>query len=74
MKMTLPLYIPTLCSHSTGNHTRTDNVFCTKNIMNALIKCNTEDEMKPVKMDHYPIVTQIDIYTPKTTWKPRYNF
>jgi hypothetical protein len=74
MKMTLPPFIPTLRSHSTGNHTRVDNVFCTENLVDAIIKCNTEDATRPVKTDHYPIVTQIDIYAPKTEWKPRYNF
>jgi len=30
MKMALPAYTPTLQSHSTGNHTRVDNIFCTQ--------------------------------------------
>ncbi|KAF8223896.1 hypothetical protein L208DRAFT_1515704 [Tricholoma matsutake] len=74
MKMVLPPYIPTLCLHSTGNYTRVNNVFCTEGLMDVVIKCNTEDVMRPVKTDHYPIITQIDIYAPKTAWKLRQNF
>ncbi|KAF8237143.1 hypothetical protein L208DRAFT_1518974 [Tricholoma matsutake] len=40
MKMVLPPYIPTLCSHSTSNHTQVNNLFCTEGLMDA---CNTED-------------------------------
>ncbi|KAF8220065.1 hypothetical protein L208DRAFT_1034178, partial [Tricholoma matsutake] len=75
-------------SHSTGNHTRVNNIFCTENLTNAIIKCNTEDVARPVKTDHYPIITQIDIHTddaqpgnPNKThkmasdaWKPQCNF
>ena len=42
--------------------------------MDAIIKCNTEDSARPIKTDHYPIVTQIDIHTPTTAWKLRRNF
>jgi hypothetical protein len=43
-------------------------------LMDAIIKCNTEDSTRPIKTDHYPIVTQIDIHAPRTVWKPRRNF
>jgi len=42
--------------------------------MNAIIKCDTEDSKRPIKTDHYPIVTQIDIHAPRKAWKPRWNF
>ena len=42
--------------------------------MDVIIKCDTEDSAQPVKTDHYPIVTQIDIHAPRTAWKPRWNF
>ena len=66
MKMALPAYIPTLQSHSMGNHTRVDNVFCTEDLLDTIIKCNTDNVACPVKTDHYPIVTQLDIYAPKS--------
>jgi hypothetical protein len=74
MKMALPAFIPTLRSHSTGNHMRVDNLFCTENLMDAIIKCNTDDTARPIKTDHYPIITLIDIHAPKTTWEARQNF
>ena len=45
-----------------------------ENLADAIIKCNMEDTTRPVKTDHYPIITQIDIYVPKIAWKPRHNF
>jgi hypothetical protein len=74
MKMALPALIPTLRSHSTGNHTRVDNIFCTENLMDNIIKCNTDDAARPIKTDHYLIVTQINIHATKTEWEPRRNF
>ena len=74
IKMAMPLFILMLWSHSTGNHTRIDNIFCMERLMDAIIKCNTEDSARPIKTDHYLIVTQIDIHTPTTAWKPRHNF
>jgi hypothetical protein len=74
MKMALPAYIPTLHSHSTGNHTRVDNVFCSEGILEAVVKCNMDDTTCPVKTDHYPIVTRINIHAPRVTEAPRRNF
>jgi hypothetical protein len=44
MKMALPASTPTLHSHSTGNYTRVENVFCTDALMDKIIKCTTDDE------------------------------
>jgi ribonuclease HI len=74
MKMALPPFIPTLRAHNTGNYTRVDNVFCTETIMDAIVKCDTDDATRPIKTDHFPIITQIDIYAPKAKWTPRRNF
>jgi hypothetical protein len=74
MKMALPALIPILRSHSIGNHMQVNNVFCTENLMDSIIKCNTDDTARPIKTDHYPIVMQIDIHTLKTAWEPRHNF
>ncbi|KAF8223621.1 hypothetical protein L208DRAFT_1316011, partial [Tricholoma matsutake] len=58
----------------TGNHMRIDNVFCMEGLMDTIIKCNTEDSTRSIKMDHYPIVIQINIHAPRTLGKPRRNF
>ena len=74
MKMALPPYIPTLKAMSTGNHTRVDNIFCNETLMDVVIKCTTDDVACPVKMDHYPIIMQINIHAPKPKSTPRLNF
>jgi len=74
MKMALLAYTPTLWAHNTGNHTRVDNVFCSMNLLNVIVKCDTDNELCPVKMDHYPIITWIDICTPRTKIAPKHNF
>jgi hypothetical protein len=71
MKMALPLFIPTLRAHSTGNHTRVDNVFCTEDLMNAIIRCKTDDATCLVKTDHYLIITQLDIHATRVAWEHR---
>jgi len=68
------MYIPTLQSHSTKNYTRVDNIFCNEDLLDAIIKCNTDDAACPVRTDHYPIITQLDIHAPKVTWEGRCNF
>ena len=74
MKMALLPFIPTLRAHNTGNHTRVDNVFCTEDLMNAIIKCKTDDAARPVKTDHYPVITQLDIHATRAAWEPKRNF
>jgi hypothetical protein len=74
MKMTLPAFTLTLKSHGTGNHTRVDNVFCSENLVNSIIKCNMDNAARPEKMDHYPIITQIDIQPIRTAMKVRPNY
>ena len=74
MKMALPPFTPTLKAHNTGNYTRVDNVFCSESIMDAIIKCDTDDATRPIKTDHFPIITQIDVHVLKVKWTPRRNF
>jgi hypothetical protein len=74
MKMALPAFIPTLQSHSTRNYTRVDNVFCTEGVLDNIMKCNTGDEPRLPKTDHFPIITEIDVQAEKTQWEPRPNF
>ena len=64
--MALPAFIPTLCTHSMGNHTRVDNVFCSKDLLDTITKCYTNDTKCPVKTDHCPIITALDIHMQKT--------
>ena len=59
MKMALPPLIPTLCAHITGNHMRVDNVFCDEILYEAITIYNTDEESRPFKSDHFPIITQV---------------
>ena len=61
MKMVLPKDTPTLKASSTGNYTRVDNVFCSENVLQAIISCDTNPSRRPLKADHYPIITIFDI-------------
>ena len=74
MKMALPPGIPTLCAHNTGNRTRVDNLFCSEDLLDTVILCNTDEPTRPIKTDHYPIITTLDIHTPKAEPTVKLNF
>ena len=74
MKMALPQFLPTLKSHSTGNLTRVDNVFCLEHLLNSVIKCYVNEKNRPAKTDDFPIIMQIDMVIPKATNMMRRNF
>ena len=74
MEMALPKDIPTLCALNSWNLTRPDNVFVSNSLINSLIYCNTEPEKQPVKTDHFPIVTRIDVTVTPSNEMPRFNF
>jgi len=74
MKMALQAFILTLWSHSTKNYTRVDNIFCSKELLDAIIEWKMDDTAWLVRTDHYAIITQLDIHTPKATWEARWNF
>ena len=74
MNMALPPFIPTLKAHNTGNHTRTDNMFCSESLLHTFIKCNTDDASCQVKTDHYQIISQLTINVAKATPSPQLNF
>jgi hypothetical protein len=74
MKMALPKDIPTPKASSTRNLTCVDNVFCSESLINTIISCNTEPECRPVKADHYPIITILHIAVAIGHQEPRHNF
>jgi ribonuclease HI len=61
MKMVLPKDIPMLIAKATGNHTRPDNVFCSAGLLDSFTACDTDPGQWPVKTDHYPIISILDI-------------
>jgi ribonuclease HI/exonuclease III len=74
MKMALPEELPTLQALATGNMTRVDNVFCSESIMDLIVSCKTQPESRPIKTDHFPIVTSIDIKPRHHEYTPRPNY
>lgn len=72
--MALPEHIPTLKSFVTGNYTRVDNVFCSKRILERIVKCDTIPHRQPTNTDHFPIETVIDIGIEVVDQRPRRNW
>lgn len=74
MVMTLPKDIPTLQARNTKNWTRPDNIFCSSNAEDCVIRCDVIPELQGPTTDHLPIVTILDIRTAKKKPEPRRNF
>ncbi|PPR07816.1 hypothetical protein CVT24_002896 [Panaeolus cyanescens] len=74
MRMTLPKGIPTLEAMSTKNKTRVDNVFCSEELQQRVIKCRVREADRVGKSDHFPIVTELDMTTDKVQEQPTHNF
>ena len=49
LQMTLPKRLPTLIAMSTGNYTRTDNIFISSTLIEKLTTCTTVLEDQPAK-------------------------
>jgi hypothetical protein len=74
MDMPLPKGIPTLKHMVSKLYSRPDNVFCTDNLTERVVKCNTRPDKQPPKTDHFPIVTVLDLTTKTTAPKLTLNF
>jgi len=74
LQMTLPKDIPMLQALSTGNHTRPDNVYISSPIVGHIIRCIMLPEERPVRTDHIPIVTEVDLSLEEKAESPHLNF
>ncbi|KAG2076436.1 hypothetical protein BDR04DRAFT_947760, partial [Suillus decipiens] len=70
----LPHGTPTLQASSTGNWTHPDNVFGTKNILNAIVSCNMIPDLYGPKTDHLPILLTLDLTIPHTFHEMHHNW
>jgi hypothetical protein len=61
--MALPPEIPTLEALATKNRTRVDNIFCDEATLELVDECTTREDWRPVKTDHFPIITRIRLLT-----------
>ncbi|KAF5318094.1 hypothetical protein D9619_012016 [Psilocybe cf. subviscida] len=74
MHMALPKDIPTLRASNGGNLTRVDNVFCSEDLLTRIIECDAHPHLQPVKADHFPIITIMDIEVDEVECELRPNF
>ena len=71
--MALPKDIPTLEASSMKNYTRVDDVFCSPDIFDCFIECDTYPHWCPQKTDHMPIISKLDIEPLESTQIVKYN-
>ena len=61
MRMALPPFLPTLHANGTGTLTHPDNVFTSIDLEDALISCNVDPTQQPIKTNHFPIFTVLNL-------------
>ena len=74
MHMTLPKDIPTLEACATKNFTRVDNVFCSADLADTFISCDTYPQWRPQKTDHMPIISKLEIEPERVAYVGKHNF
>ena len=74
MTMALPKGPPTLQHMSSKRHSRPDNVFCTPNLRENIIRCEVAPSHRPTCTDHYPIVTHLTTPQIRLAASPNPNF
>ncbi|KAF9231251.1 hypothetical protein BU15DRAFT_7274, partial [Melanogaster broomeanus] len=72
--MTLPKDLPTLESLATKNWTRPDNVFCTDHSVEYVTHCYTDPALRGPLTDHVPILSVIELETPRVEYRETRNF
>ena len=72
--MVLPKNIPTLEACATKNFTRVDNMFCSAELVDLFDSCNMYLQWRPIKTDHMPIISVLDIQPERTQCAKRFNF
>ena len=71
MVMALPAGLPTLEAMATKNRTRVDNMFCDDRTLEQILVCKTREDWRPVKTDHFPVLTTLQMSTQRGTFSPR---
>ncbi|KAJ7712974.1 hypothetical protein DFH07DRAFT_763334, partial [Mycena maculata] len=72
--MPLPKGVATLKAKGTGNETRPDNVFCSRDFLDHFISCNAYPTRVPGTTDHYPIISEIDLVMPVKEVEEQWNW
>jgi hypothetical protein len=74
MKMALPPGIPTLEAMASKNRTRVDNVYCDERTLALVDMCDTRKDWRPVKTDHFPIITHVRLMVERGAERPRFDY
>ncbi len=74
LEMALPKDTPTLQHMLTKKCSRPDNVFCTQQLSEQLIRCEVDARLRPPATDHFPIVTRFLIPQNRISETPVYDF
>lgn len=73
MDLVLPPGIPTLKHMCTKARHRVDQVFCSSEITNAVMRCDVLSDRPPCT-DHFPVVTVLDLDSARYCPPPTFNF
>jgi hypothetical protein len=74
LEMALPKDIPTLQHMVTKKYSRPDNVFCTQQLFEQLVRCKVDARIHPPATDHFPIVTKLTIPQNRISEAPAHDF
>ena len=74
MEMVLPKGVPTLQHMRTKRYSRPDNVFCSSQLTQMVIRCDVDARARPTKTDHFPIITILELPQERIKPKPTYDF
>ena len=74
MVMMLPKGIPMLNHMVAKKLSRPDNIFCTNNLSNYVVRCDAMPEKQPGKTNHYPIATILELTQERVQPKSSRNF
>ena len=58
----------------TKNYTRVNNLFCTANLIDRFISCDTYPHLHPQKTDHLPIISVLELEIEEAIQVAKYNF
>lgn len=72
--MVLPKDIPTLEACLTKNFTRVNNIFCTENLIDCVISCNTYPHWCPQKTDHLLVISVLEIELEEAIQITKFNY
>src|SRR5882724_4911645 len=74
LQMVLPKDVPMLQALVTGNHTRPDNVFVSSLLVGRLVRCVTLPDERPARLDHIPVLMEVDLSLEEQVELPWPNF